>query len=277
RGGTQLAPRVAGDVSPLPRRGAGGEGITRRRYLTIAAAITLLLTAGLYLLQPNTPTLEYATGNSERLEFDLTDGTHVTLNANSRLTLAGNDWNGGDRDVVLDGEAFFDVAKAQENGQARPFRVHTSGAVIHVLGTRFNVKNRRGADRVYLEEGSVSVNWTGTTLPETNLLPGEMVERHMADDHPVHLPARKPEGEIAWRAGHLLFDRLPLDEALAEVSDIYGIDLRCADDHLAKQELTSAGIPVDNLPLAIRLLETALDLKIEGVENSSTYWVTAAE
>jgi len=250
---------------------------SRRRFLSIAATVALLVTVGFFALRPS-PTLEYATGNSERLEFRLEDGTQVVLNANSRLLLTGNNWGGApERIVNLTGEAWFEVAKQQIDGQNRPFLVRTTGAEIRVLGTRFNVRNRRGGDKIYLEEGSVRVNWTRADFPEVELRPGELVERTQADAQPVHLPVNKPAKEVAWREGHLLFERLPLGEALAEVSDIYGIELQCPDQVLFTKEITSAGIPVDDLPLALRLLETAFGLRIEARENSSTYTVHAAE
>jgi ferric-dicitrate binding protein FerR (iron transport regulator) len=47
------------------------------------------------------------------------------------------DFSGKTREVVLDGEAYFDVVKQPQ----RPFIVHVSGYDIRVLGTAFNVKS----------------------------------------------------------------------------------------------------------------------------------------
>lgn len=70
-----------------------------------------------------------------RIRSLLPDGSTIWLNAGSRLYME-NDFNGKTREVRLEGEGFFDIAKKQD----QPFIVHTSGIDIRVLGTAFNVK-----------------------------------------------------------------------------------------------------------------------------------------
>lgn len=241
------------------------------KVAAMAAAILLLFTAGNFLLR-SPATVTYATGNAERLAITLPDGTEVTLNANSTLQLPEEGWADSERTVSLDGEAFFDVAK----DKSRPFLVSTDDAIVRVLGTRFNVHERRGSTRIFLEEGEVEVGWPGTQLPETRMLPGEVVILAERGVVPVHKPAKKPGRHMAWKNGHLEFDRQPLAEALNEIGDIYGIEISCANKALEKIEVSSAGIPADNLTLALQLMEKALDLRIEAHENS-VYKVFAAE
>lgn len=92
----------------------------------------------------------------------------------------------------------------------------------------------------------------------------------------MHRSVSSPSRHLAWRNGHLEFDRMPLAEALNELGDIYGVELNCADPALEDLEISSAGIPVDDLTLALQLMEKALDLRIEARE-SSVYIVFAAE
>ncbi|MDR0544064.1 MAG: FecR family protein [Odoribacteraceae bacterium] len=63
----------------------------------------------------------------------LSDGTRVWMNAESRLRYPVV-FSGETREVELEGEAYFDVAKG-----AAPFRVHARGATVEALGTSFNV------------------------------------------------------------------------------------------------------------------------------------------
>jgi len=241
------------------------------RVLAIAATVFLLLTAGLILLR-SPAGVTYATGNAERLDVSLPDGSTVTLNANTTLELPAGGWATTERSVSLDGEAFFDVAK----DKARPFLVVTDDAEIRVLGTRFNVRDRRGSTRIFLEEGRVNVGWPGTRLPETSMSPNEIVTLKSRGNSPVLEVASVPGRHLAWKSGHLEFNRLPLAEALNEVADIYGIKISCDDPLLEKMEISSAGIPTDNLRLALRLMERALGLRIE-TQNKSAYQVFAAE
>ena len=66
----------------------------------------------------------------------LDDGTTLWLNSESELKYPASFKSREFRDVYLKGEAYFDVEKNKD----KPFRVHTSGFKINVLGTAFNVK-----------------------------------------------------------------------------------------------------------------------------------------
>lgn len=79
---------------------------------------------------------EIVTKKGTKSKLLLPDGTKVWLNSDSRLYYADN-FSGTQREVRLEGEAFFDVVKDSK----RPFIVKTSGINIRVLGTAFNVKS----------------------------------------------------------------------------------------------------------------------------------------
>lgn len=85
--------------------------------------------------------------------FQLSDGTKVWINANSRLSFPSR-FAGDERKVrLLEGEAYFEVAKRQH----QPFIVETSKANVRVLGTQFNVRNYKNSFATTLAEGSVEV------------------------------------------------------------------------------------------------------------------------
>lgn len=242
------------------------------RLVGIAATLLLLLAAVTWLLRPKEAAV-FATGNGELQEVTLEDGTTVTLNGNTTLRLPAGGWSAKERLVELEGEAFFVVTKQKAQGEPRPFLVRTDGAEVRVLGTRFNVKERRGFTQVFLEEGTVRVNWPGTDNPETSLHPGEKVHYDQAVNQLTVAPVEEAAEELAWTGGNLVFNRLSLLTALNEISDLYGVGFEFQDEELGKLEVSSAGIPVDNLPLAIKLLEKALGLRIEAKEDN-VYWVS---
>lgn len=245
------------------------------RLAGVAATLLFLLAAGVWLLRPSAAVV-FATGNGELQEIMLEDGTAVTLNGNSSLTLPAGGWSAKERLVELSGEAFFAVTKQLAQGEARPFMVRTDGAVIRVLGTRFNVKERRGKTQVFLEEGMVQVNWPDASIPELTLRPGELADLDQVVKQSVVKPVFMPENQTSWMRGHLMFDRLSLLEALLQISDLYGVEFEFSEAALGEKEVSSAGIPVDNLTLAIRLLEKALGLRIEAKEDH-IYWVSMPE
>lgn len=120
--------------------------------LRIAASLLLLATLSWYLLKPSAnDTISYTASTIKNIE--LPDGSIITANAGA--TIAYNkDLNGTTREIVLNGEAFFDV----EPNPEKPFVVNTAGGFITVLGTEFNViSNKEGTLQVAVKEGKVAV------------------------------------------------------------------------------------------------------------------------
>jgi len=84
----------------------------------------------------------------------LSDGTQVWLNSASKLRFPFA-FTGGTREVYLEGEAFFKVAK----NATHPFVVHTGQTDVKVLGTQFNVNTyKTNITTISLVEGSVSAS-----------------------------------------------------------------------------------------------------------------------
>lgn len=80
----------------------------------------------------------------------LSDGTEVCLREDSKVSLDNNE-----REVLLDGEAFFHVSK----DEGKSFTVKTGNIDILVYGTKFNVRTDAATKDIIvsLEEGSVSL------------------------------------------------------------------------------------------------------------------------
>lgn len=98
-------------------------------------------------------TLKIPYGKKFRLE--LSDGTMVHLNSGTTLRYPVKFIDGENRQVFLDGEAFFDVAKDKKH----PFIVNADELNVRVLGTHFNVSNypEDALTDVVLVEGSVGM------------------------------------------------------------------------------------------------------------------------
>ncbi|EWH14950.1 anti-FecI sigma factor FecR [Cellulophaga geojensis KL-A] len=123
-----------------------------KKYISIAAAVILLFGLGYFY----TTTLEQtvSTDYAQNNELILPDNSEVKLNAESKIAYNKNKWD-QKRDVSLEGEAFFKVAKGEK------FTVTTNQGVISVLGTQFNVETRANFFEVTCYEGLVNVNYNG--------------------------------------------------------------------------------------------------------------------
>ncbi len=129
-----------------------------RKKLQIAAVVLVLITGSYFFI--NSLDKNVITGYAENKTLTLPDSSTVTLNSVSEITFNKNNWD-TNRNLTLEGEAFFKVAKGKK------FTVNTSQGIATVLGTQFNVENRTGFFEVTCYEGSVSVYFNG----ETTILP----------------------------------------------------------------------------------------------------------
>jgi ferric-dicitrate binding protein FerR (iron transport regulator) len=161
-----------------------------------------------------------------RSKMLLPDGTVVWLNSQSKLAYS-NSFNNNLREVHLEGEAFFEVAK----DSSRPFIVHTSDIDIKVLGTAFNVKSyeKEKTIETTLIHGSIEVlNKQHPKAPKVILKPHEKLvfqkdQQHEAAEAKNATPGGKPvkaEVLLPGMAIAVLPKNLP-DSAMKETSWVY--------------------------------------------------------
>ena len=179
-----------------------------------AAALTLVLAATFYLLKD--PSL--STGYAEQKTVELSDGTEVTLNANSRVSV---DYTDRVRQVTLDrGEALFNVTKHQ----SRPFVVIIGRRKVIALGTSFEVRREDTAEHsftVTLIEGRVAIEpLSAPDLPPVEPLdavllnPGQRLR--FAANSPDSVDSPAIDKVTAWRHGQLIFEDTTIREAAKE-------------------------------------------------------------
>jgi transmembrane sensor len=133
---------------------------TRRlntHWLKIAAAIFLIISAGLIFYlnhQPDKATSLLALNSiSQKLYKTLDDGTTICLNRNSAIQY-NTDFGKTKREISLQGEAFFDVAK----NPAVPLFIHVGDITIQVKGTAFNVSQQPKQIAIALIRGHIIVS-----------------------------------------------------------------------------------------------------------------------
>jgi ferric-dicitrate binding protein FerR (iron transport regulator) len=107
---------------------------------------------------------------SSTIATTLPDGSRVTLNAGSRISY-NKGFGYSNRNLVLDGEAYFEVRKNEEV----PFVISAGEAQVKVYGTMFNVKayKRKPELKVTVSEGSVLLYKTKQPENQTKLEAGE--------------------------------------------------------------------------------------------------------
>ena len=136
----------------------------------------------------------------KRFELKLSDGTNVHLNSGTSLKYPVRFIKSENRQVFLNGEAYFEVTKDPKH----PFVVNSNDMNVKVLGTKFNVTSYKEDAKTYtvLVEGSVAASNKIIDNDEVILKPGNRAyfENKHIKSEPVDV--RK---YIAWVSGQLMF------------------------------------------------------------------------
>ena len=188
---------------------------------TAGAFAAAVAVAAVWLAHPRALPDTIATSVAQRREFTLADGTRVELNANTSMVIENGPQ---ERRVRLaNGEAYFVVSK----DKARPFIVDTPAGFVRVTGTIFNVRTEAATELdVTVVEGSVQVRpgELGGAKPSgpVDIGPGDNLHGGSQGVSIRALSAGALDDALAWRRGQVVFDGVPLSEALACYSRYHG-------------------------------------------------------
>lgn len=210
--------------------------------LKIAAVLAICLGSYYYTTTLNT---KFSTQLAQKTNVKLPDHSSVNLNASSKLTFNKKHWN-KNREVTLDGEAFFKVAKGSS------FNVLTTNGMVTVLGTQFNVKQRQDYFEVTCYEGLVKVTQKKT---ETKLKPGEsflLLSGKVTKNNTT--TTSKPE----WLNNISTFKSIPLSKVLAEFERQYDVVIDASN--IDTSEIFTGKFSHNNIDIAIKSIINPLQL-----------------
>ncbi|WKL56571.1 FecR domain-containing protein [Asticcacaulis sp. ZE23SCel15] len=181
-----------------------------RRHMMGGAALAASLVLAVGLIWNQRPVI-YQTDVGEQKTIQLSDGSHVTLNTDTRLSVRVT---GKRREVTLEtGEAFFTVAHRPDNA---PFDVVSGPAHIRVTGTKFNVYRQTETTQVDLIEGGVRVGAKNAHV-QVILRPGQAVRVDL-HGRPGQVTAAQATRILDWQQNRLSFESAPLADAVAEMN-----------------------------------------------------------
>jgi transmembrane sensor len=242
---------------------------SRQRHISpyaywAAAAVIGILAVSYFLLPIGTAsTLEYRTAYGEMRGLILEDGSRVTLNSNSVLTVSGNMSDDDNREVTLQGEAFFKVVKTSNH---QTFTVKTpTGVTVQVLGTEFNVNTRREQLAVYLQSGKVRLQHGAQ---EVILNPGERADYKKSSPTIIvskELPDAASEN-LAWKTGYYIMNDQDLQSVVQYIEDNFGTQVLLADSTMNSKRIT-ARVHAHDLPLLLKIISETLELSVEQKGN----------
>ena len=190
----------------------------------------------------------------------LEDGTKVWLNAATVLRYPVQFTSGKRQVELLEGEAYFEVAKNKE----KPFIVLANQMEIQAIGTAFDVNTYAVADSALyttLTEGKVKVVTTGGS---NMLLPGEQVK---VSGGKAKVNAADVEAVTGWKRGLFVFNGTPLPQVMSQLARWYNVrieyDSRFREPKYFTGEI-KRNVPVSKLLQMMELTGIASFKIIEG-------------
>lgn len=201
----------------------------------------------------------------QRAGITLPDGTIVHLNSESKLTYTP-DFNGKLREVVLEGEAFFEVTPNKE----KPFIVKTSVFDVEVLGTSFNVSvyNDENIVETALMEGKVKLTMQGCPSKPVYLTPSQKFI-YSRSDRQGTISIMEGDTELAWKQGILAFSAEPLEEVFRKIERWYGVTMHYDKESLVNDNFTGQ-FKMISIQEMMNILRMHYNLKFK-IENNDIY------
>lgn len=218
-------------------------------FLRMAAAVLLLVVGTWYFFRPKKAVTEggQLATTTQALEnktvgkiaaYKLLDGTLVRLNSNSKIRLS-EDFNIRNRDVFLEGEAYFEVAK----NPSKPFRVHAGKSVTTALGTAFAVRavKNETSVKIILVEGKVRVeNSAATEKQIKELIAGQQIEIQKDTIANIEYVKNMPL-TLRWKEGFVMtFRDAPLSEVFKTLGENYHTTIVTTGDNQWKEAKITA-------------------------------------
>lgn len=208
--------------------------ITSGRWLwpAISVAASVILTASALIFwrmeRAGEPMYcEVHTENGERCRVTLPDGSIASLNSGTRIRYQYQSRFGkkSPRQVDLEGEAFFEVAKKERQN----FVVKTSGYDVEVTGTKFNVSAYPEDSLVttYLVQGAVNVHYAGGEL---KMVPGDVLALDIRKGRLERYRTGERHSSIAWYEHRVEYDDITLATLAERLSRQFGVNIHVETD-----------------------------------------------
>lgn len=214
-------------LSTNPSSSRSQTSLTGFTRLKIAASVVILLSFSLLLLnrsgeknQPEKSEVKVykikKTRRGEKLTLMLPDGSKVKLNSESTLKYPTS--FGGQREVSMEGEVFFEV----ERDTLKPFIVKTGQVSTEVLGTSFNINYSPEDSIVEVAVASGKVSVTSKSVNESfYLLPREVLTCETSKFSKKYFDE---DLLLGWKDGILAFENANINEITRRLSTWYDVD-----------------------------------------------------
>ena len=260
---TRFKEMRAGSTSKPAKASAITDGIAYR-WLQIAAAVVLLIGGSWWIYDfysDKAPQAEWVTvkaTNAVRIDT-LPDGSIVHINKNSSITYTAN--FGSQRDVRLQGEAFFEV----KHNEASPFKVQTKDIVIVDIGTAFNVKSGSHTTEVIVESGVVKVSKDKASV-KLSALQKTVIG---AKDKSFKIESTNDQLYNYYRTNQFIARNTPLWRLVEVLNEAYDANIQFQNKKLRDVPITVTIRLEDSLSTVLKVLQgTTPEMKVDHKDGA---------
>lgn len=199
----------------------------------------------------------------QRVKITLQDGTGVWLNSKTTLTYPSV-FLGKERRVMVDGEAFFEVAGNPE----KPFIVSSKGVEMKVLGTKFNVRGYAEDKelRTSLIEGSLQVYLSESAQKSIVLNPNEQVT---VSGNSMRVGSIPDSAYFLWTNGIYSFENERLGSILDRLELYYDVKIVVEDSSISEWAYTGKFRQRDGIDEILRIIQRFHKFKIRKDEDNN--------
>ncbi|MGH1560329.1 FecR family protein [Caulobacter segnis] len=243
----------------FPRRATAP---ARRAWIggAIAASLAVMIGGPALWSASQGSRVTYETKPGETRRIDLADGTHITLDGGSKLSVRLG-WRRREVEMGM-AQASFDVAK----DPSRPFVIGVGDQRVRVVGTEFNIRHDAKSVRVTVRRGVVEVaQRDGAGQAPVRLTVGQEL-RHVQGAERSEVRRVAPDGAFAWAQGQLVADNETLGDIVADLNRRFSTPIRIAPRRRA--ERFSGVIALDDEDAAVHVLATYAALTVDRVDGA---------
>ena len=211
--------------------------------------------ATFYIINQKTPAIignyKLVTLKGEKSYLQLPDGTKVWLNSCTTIQYA-EDYGHSNRDIHLNGEAYFEVAPNKET----PFIVKTNGINVKAVGTAFNISAYAEDPQLIttLFSGKVAVQPT-LTKQQVMLTPNQVAIYHKSGNKIEVTPYDK-KLFAQWRGGYLSFEMMYLQDITKLLERNYNVVFRYNNQKIKKLKFSGSFRNSEDLTQILNVIKT---------------------
>lgn len=234
---------------------------TQQYRIWLAAATVALLIAmsgWLYMMLDTDPSFITKSNNSGIVQnVPLPDGTVIQLNNHSKLIYPER-FSGDEREVFLEGEAYFDV----KHDKKHPFIVRAGELNIRVLGTKFTVNASSQSPQITatLLEGSIQVS---NEKKQMLMKPSQQLKYDVNSGNMSLTELNNASREIRWIHNVWVLSETPLLDICQRLEHLFNVKLIIMNDELIGKSFTGEFYTNESLESILKTMQTSTPFKYE--------------